>query len=262
MSVGDSTGIHMPVATACAGEPWEAQPGDPCARAMDHRFFGEPVSPVPLFHGHGGWHPDDDGQVLAAARRRGESDPPPMPTWREVFEDAREGRALAEAALANPACSEGGDGAGRAACAADAVAAAGLLQEACIKPLAADGLRNPWSPPGDVPHGFFGSAEKTEIWRMDIDQLDADPDLTPEEYWKLRQHAEDAMYRYAWRMMRCAALPEAALTWFDGLPTPTGEVWDDNQSKALYGFAARHGVEWAEARLRLRAVLCEGSVYC
>ena len=239
----------IPVAAAaCAGEPWKAQPGDPCAFAMDRQFFGERVPPVRLFSGHAGWHIKEEDEALAAARERGD---PPMPTWRDVFGDAEADRARAEAALADVVCSEGGDGARRIACAADAVAAAGLLQEACVKPLAADGLRIPWSPPGDVPHGFFEPAEKTEIWRRRVEWLDADPDLTPEEYWTQRQRAEDAMYRYAWRVMRCASLPESVLTWFEKLPTPTGEAFDRDQSKALYDFAALHGVEWAEARLRL-----------
>ena len=243
--VADSAAIPVP-AVACAGEPWEAQPGDPCALAMDHRFSGERVPPVRLFFGHAGWHIEEEEEALATARERGD---PAMPTWQDVFGDAEADRARAEAALADASCLEGGNA--RAVCAADAVAIAGLLQEACIKPLAADGLRNPWSPPGDVSHGFFEPAEKTEIWRRRVDWLDADPDLTPAEYWKLRQRAEDAMYRYAWRVMRCAALPESVLTWFEKLPTPSGEVFDGNQSKALYGFGARHGVEWAEARLRL-----------
>lgn len=243
----DSAAIPVP-AVACAGDPWEAQPGDPCALAMDHRFSGERVPPVRLFSGHAGWHLEEEEEALAVARERGD---PPMPTWQDVFDDAEADRARAEAALADAVCSEGGDGVRRAACAADAVAAAGLLQEACITPLAADGLRNPWSPPGDVPYGFFEPAEKTEIWRRRVDWLDADPDLTPDQYWKLRQRAEDAMYRYAWRVMRCAALPESVLTWFEKLLTPSGEAFDGNQSKALYAFAARHGVEWAQARLRL-----------
>ena len=246
--VANPQGPQAPVAVECAGQPWEAQPGDPCALAMDHRFFGERVPPVRLFSGHAGWHIEEEDEGLAAARERAD---PPMPTWQDVFGDAEADRARAEAALADAACSEGADGARRAACAADAVATAGLLQEACVKPLAADGLRNPWSPPGDVPHGFFEPAEKTEIWRRRVDWLDAEPDLTPEEYWKLRQRAEDAMYRYAWRVMRCAALPESVLAWFEKLPTPSGGVFDGNQSKALYRFAAHHGVEWAEARLRL-----------
>lgn len=234
-------------AVACAGEPWEAQPGDPCAVAMDRRFAGEEVLPMALFYGHGGWFPDWEDEALAAARARRI---PAMPRWRDVFGDAEAGRALAEAALADPACAEGRPPQ-RAACAADAAAAAGLLQEACVKPLALDGIRNPWAWPGEKPWNRVEPAEKTEIWRRRVDRLDADPDLTPEEYWKKRRRAETAMYRYAWRVMRCAALPEPVLSWFGKLPTPSGEVGDDKQSKALYRFAARHGVEWAGARLDL-----------
>lgn len=91
-----------------------------------------------------------------------------------------------------------------------------------------------------------------------MDRLDADPDLTPQDYWKKRRRAETAMYRYAWRVMRCAALPEAVLSWFGNLPTPTGELGDDKQSKALYRFAARHGVEWAGARLHLLPTIRTG----
>ena len=250
-----AVGVAEP-AVACAGEPWEAQRGDPCAVAMDRRFSGEEVLPVALFYGHGGWFPDEEDEALAAARARRI---PAMPRWRDVFGDAEAGRALAEAALADPACAEGRPPQ-RAACAADAVAAAGLLQEACVMPLVLGGTRNPWASPAgsDGPVRFFEPAEKTEIWRRRVDRLDADPDLTPEEYWKKRRRAETAMYRYAWRVMRCAALPEPVLSWFGKLPTPTGELGDDKQSKALYRFAARHGVEWAGARLDLLPTIRTG----
>ncbi|MDE0660244.1 MAG: hypothetical protein F4029_18205 [Gammaproteobacteria bacterium] len=249
-----AAGIPEP-AVACAGEPWQAQPGDPCADAMDRFFFGEEVPPVALFTGHGGWFPDEEDEALAAARAGGI---PAMPTWRDVFGDVEADRPRAEAALADPACA--GRAPRRAACAADAVAAAGLLQEACVKPLAAEGIRNPWASPAgsDGPVRFFEPAEKTEIWRRRVDRLDANPDLTPEEYWKKRRRAETAMYRYAWRVMRCATLPESVLSWFAKLPTPTGELGDDKQSKALYRFASRHGVEWAEARLRLLPTIRSG----
>ena len=249
------SGIPDP-ATACAGEPWEARPGDLCARSMDRRFSVERVSPVPLFTGHGGWFPDEEDEALAAAHARRD---PAMPTWLDVFGDAEAARTRAEAALADPACTEG-PAPRRAACAAGAVAAVGLLQEACVKPLAADGIRNPWARPagGDGPVRFFEPAEKTEIWMRRVGRLDADPDLTVEEYWKKRRRAETAMYRYAWRVMRCAALPESVLAWFGKLPTPSGELGDDKQSKALYAFAARHGVGWAEARLRILPTLRSG----
>ena len=180
-----------------------------------------------------------------------------MPMWRDVFRDAEDGRAPAQAALADPVCTEGRTPL-RTTCAADAVAAFGLLQEACVGPLAADGVRIAWIPPGERPWNGLESAEKTASWKWYVDRLDADPDPTPEEYWKQRRRAETAMYRYAWRVMRCAALPESALAWFGNLPTPTGELGDRNQSKALYRFAARHGVEWAEARRRLLPTLTTG----
>ena len=182
-----------------------------------------------------------------------------MPIWRDVFADAEADRAVAATALADPACAEGRPPQ-RAACAADAVATVGLLQEACVKPLAADGIRNPWAGPSgnDGPVRFYEPAEKTEIWRRRVDRLDADPELTAEEYWKKRRRAEMAMYSYAWRVMRCAALPEPVLSWFGTFPTPTGDLGNDKQSKALYRFAARHGVEWAEARLHLLPTIRTG----
>lgn len=108
-------------AVACAGEPWEARSGDPCALAMDSLFPGEAVLPVALFSGHSGWSPDEEDEALAAARA---TRTPAMPTWRDVFDDAEAGRVLAQAALADPACAEGRPPQ-REACAADAVAAAG-----------------------------------------------------------------------------------------------------------------------------------------
>ena len=223
---------------------------------MGNVFLGEEVPPVPLFSGHGGWFPDEEDEALAAAQAR---QVPAMPVWRDVFGDAETVRALAETALADPACARE-FAPGRAACAADAVAIAGLLQEACVKPLAADGIRNPWAPPAgsDGPVRFFEPSEKTAIWRRAVDRLDADPVLTAEEYWKKRRRAETAMYRYAWRVMQCATLPESVLAWFGNLPKPSGELGDDKQSKALYRFAARHGVEWAEARLHLLPTLRSG----
>ncbi|MDE0036350.1 MAG: hypothetical protein OXU77_02190 [Gammaproteobacteria bacterium] len=241
-----SVGIQEP-AVACAGEPWEAQPGDPCGLAMDYRFSRERVIPGRLFDGHGGWRADWEDEDLAASRARTD---PAMPMWRDVFGDAETDRVRAEAALADPTCAEGRTPLG-GACAPDAVAAAGLMQEACVKPLAAEGVRNPWIPPGEKPWNRIDPAEKTEIWRWYVEQLDADPDLTTEEYWKKRRRAETAMYRYAWRVMRCATLPESVLSWFGTLPTPTGEVGDDTQAIELYRFASRHGVEWAEARQRM-----------
>ena len=254
--VAEPAAVIPEPALACGAEPWEARPGDPCALAMDHRFHGEEVPPVPLFSGHGGWFPDEEDEALLASRARRD---PAMPMWRDVFAIAEADRALAEAALADPACAEGMS-ARRTACAADAVAALGLVQEACVQQLAEDGVRNPWAGPrgNDGPMRLFEPAEKTEIWRRRVDRLDADPDLTPEEYWRKRRRAETAMYRYAWRMMRCAALPESTLAWFPEFSTPTGDLGDDKQSKALYGFAARHGVEWAEARLQILPTITSG----
>ena len=253
----DSAARIAEPAVACAGDPWEPWPGSRCALAMDRRFSVERVPSAPLFSGHAGWFPDEEDEALAASRARRD---PAMPTWRDVFADADEGRALAEAALADPACAEERPPQ-RAACAADAAAAFGLLQEACVTQLAVDGVRNPWAgPPGaDGPGGFFEPAEKTAIWARRVDRLDANAELTTEEYWSRRTRAETAMYRYAWRLMRCTALPESALAWFGNLSTPTGDLGDDKQSEALYRFAARHGVEWAGARLHMLPTIRTGS---
>lgn len=83
-----------------------------------------------------------------------------------------------------------------------------------------------------------------EYWSWYVEELDDDPALTPEEYWRRREEIDDARFRFAWRRLRCYAVDPAVLATFDSLPEAGHEM---HQGHHLRRYAARLGNEWAIA---------------
>ena len=219
--------------------PWSGI-GEQCAAALDGRYQGEPVGLAQLHKNPMLW----------------ERSPPAASDgieWRDVFADPEETREAATAALGREEChvpeGETRPDLGET-CAADAIAKLAMLHEACVMPLVMHSDFNPWRAPGVEPTWFGPSDDQLdERWAYWIGRLDQDPSLSVEEYWDRRKEIDDARFRFAWRLMRCKAVPETSLAWLESLPTPTGNPQNEHQGGHLTGIAARLGSEWAQREI-------------
>ncbi len=213
---------------------------DECARALDARYLREPAGLAPLHKDPWGW----DRSLRTAFDGV---------TWEEVFTAPVSVREAAREALDRDECrvaeGETRPDLGRT-CAADDIAKLAILQAGCVMPMVLHGGFNPWRPPGEEQTWFGPSdAELDERWAWWVDKLDDDPSLSVEEYWRRRAEIDDARFRFAWRLMRCEAVPESAFAWLDSLPTPTAEPTDQHQGAHLTAIAARLGSEWAQREI-------------
>ena len=229
---------------ACGGSLWSAlfEDDQACLAALDHAFLDQNVTARRLFSHHLDWvHPPPEPGAPAAD----------APTWRHAFADPLKARQEAAAALARRDCLAGDAAADD--CAADAIAQIALLQDACVWPLVEHGkrgARGPY-PPADKPVDPWWVPKTAEIdadWQLYIDDVDADPDLTLETYWRKRTEIDEAKASFAWRLARCASLPDQVLAWFDEFPAPDGRPGNRHQARHLYAVAARLGVEWTKDR--------------
>ncbi len=219
--------------------PW-SRIGEECAEALDDRYMREPVGLAQLHDDPIGW----------------ERSPPAAfdgIEWRDVFVDPEQTREAALAALSREECHVA-EGERRPdlgeTCAADAIAKLAMLHDACVMPLVLHSGFNPWRAPGQEPTWFGPSdAELDGYWVHWVERLDEDPSLSVEDYWDRRAEIDDARFRFAWRLMRCKAVPETSLAWLDDLPRPTGDPQNQHQGAHLTAIAARLGSEWAQREM-------------
>ena len=220
--------------------PWSGI-GEECAAALDGRYLREAVGLAQLHDNPIRWERRSKSAAFGGV------------VWEDVFADPEATREAALAALRREECRVAQGETRRdlgETCAADEVAKLAMLQEACVMPLVLHSGFNPWRPPGEVQTWFGPSdAELDERWTWWVDRLDEDASLPLDEYWRRRAEIDDARFRFAWRLMRCEAVPETALAWLDVLPTPTAEPEDQNQGTHLTVIASRLGSEWARREI-------------
>ena len=225
---------------ACDGSMlWLAADGD-CADVLDAVYLDRmATADGPLFAHPVDWSPPD-GDTAAGT-----------PTWRELLADPLGDRAAAVASLARAECLAVGDQPppGAAECAGEAIARAGLLQEACVMALTyyEQGF-NPYAPDDEAAGGPSGSvmddAMFDDAWYWHVEDLNSNASLSQDEYWRRRAAVDEARRLFGWRLMRCRQVPRNALAWIPSLRTPTGEPLDSTQAPTLAIIAARLGVSW------------------
>ena len=243
-------------------DPWTEGVSGDCEAALAERYRNEGMRTADLH---------DDGLFWA-------SQSVPLPAeiaWAEAFADPAGVRRAVSEALRDPECLAFADLADMrevarfppfelypwddpvpeglsGACAAAEAAKLAMLHEGCVVMLHSGG-RGPPSPgpesAGDVVARMSLRERDTafhhdELWRLHVEDLDADPTLTAEEYWHRREQIEDERFRFAWRRLMCHATDQSAFAMLDALPDPGH---DRHQGKYLRWYAARFGNEWARA---------------
>ena len=244
-------------------DPWTEGVPDDCQAALARRYGGEGMRTARLHDDGLFWEP--------------QSDPLPVEIpWTEAFADPAGARRAVSEALRDPACLAFADLAGmrsaarfppfelyprdddpvpdglRGVCAAADAAKLAMLHEGCFGVATSAGLGPPStgseSPVEDVAARRSLRERDTafhleEPWVWHIEDLDADPSLTPAEYWRRREEIEDERFRFAWRRLMCLAADQSALAMLDALPDPGDDL---HQGKFLRWYAARFGNEWAQ----------------
>ena len=226
--------------TACDGSMlWLAAESD-CADVLDAAYLDRMVTA--------------DGRLFALPVDWSppEEDPPAgTPTWRELLADPLGDRESAAASLARAEChAAGGQPPGaETECAGEAIARAGLLQEACVMAMTYhEPAFNPHAPEDEAAGGPLQSviddATFDDRWYLHVDDLNSDASLSQDEYWRRRAAVGEARRMFGWRLMRCRQVPRDALAWIPALRTPTGEPFDYTQAPTLAIIAGRLGVSW------------------
>ena len=211
-------------------------PGEPCLEALETRF-GEEMA---VRAGIGS--PMDWSRRTAQVRTRisliASLD---VPTFAEVFEDPSATLRAVGTALAKPECvvAEGQMRPRlRERCAADDMAKLAMLQATCVPPLIRDrdyrdaGMHDGWA----------------EDWRWAIAATAEQPDQ--DTYLRLVAELEEERFRFAWRLHRCRAVPDDALSGVDPFRIPDG-FSAAYQASRLALAAARLGTEWVASCMSL-----------
>ncbi|MDE0193071.1 MAG: hypothetical protein OXQ90_17085 [Gammaproteobacteria bacterium] len=244
-------------------DPWTEGVSDDCKAALAGRYRSEGMRTAVLHDDGLFWEPQSD----------------PLPAeiaWAEAFADPVGARRAVSEALRDPACLAFADLPGmrvaarfppfelyprdddpvpeglRGACASVEAAKLAMLHEGCVVMLRSAGR----GPPSPGPESSEDVAARMslrerdtafhheELWGLHVEDLDADPTLTPEEYWRRREQIDDERFRFAWRRLMCHAADQSAFAMFDALPDAGHDL---HQGKYLRWYAARFGNEWAQA---------------